>query len=154
MAAPTSEVHATDRHAAPTRPHDLGWPAWTLFGVEVFVGINAVIGGWRMIADGFGMPTDWLEPTPFSTWTWPGIALLAGVAVPQFVAAAFVTTARRRRVDLGWLAGLAVGAALVGWIVVQVAMLRRYFFLQPVIAGLGLVEMGLALWWRHRALTR
>ncbi len=46
--------------------------------------------------------------------------------------------------------GLAGGAALVLWIVVQLALLQHYlFFLQPVVAGLGLVEIALALYWRH-----
>jgi hypothetical protein len=42
------------------------------------------------------------------------------------------------------------GAALVLWIAVQLALLQRYFFLQPVIAGLGVVEVLLAwAWWRR-----
>jgi hypothetical protein len=40
---------------------------------------------------------------------------------------------------------------LVGWIVVQLLVLQRFFFLQPVIAVLGLTETGLAwLWQRNR----
>ena len=39
--------------------------------------------------------------------------------------------------------------AQVGWIIVQVAMLRRYFFLQPVLFGAGVLVAALALW-SHR----
>lgn len=127
------------------------WPRWTLAGVQVFVGANAVFGGWRMIADGFGMPAEWLAGLPVDTWVWPGVALIVGVGVPQLVAAA-VTIAGRSPVGC-WLA-LAAGAALVLWIVVQLTVLRRYFFLQPIIAGLGLIEVGLALWWRRLARAR
>ena len=47
----------------------------------------------------------------------------------------------------GYLAGL----ALVGWIVVQLLVLQHFFFLQPVVAVLGLAEIVLAwLWQRAR----
>ena len=52
-----------------------------------------------------------------------------------------------RRHPWGPVAGVLAGAGLVLWIAVQLALLQRYFFLQPVIAGLGLVEMGLAWAW-------
>ena len=59
--------------------------------------------------------------------------------------------ARRRRADrapargAGYLAGL----LLVAWIAVQLLILRRYFFLQPVIAGIGAVEILLAWRWQR-----
>ena len=115
----------------------------------MFVGVNAVFGGWKLIDDGFGLPTDWLAGLPVDTWVWPGIALLVGVAAPQFGAAGVAVFGRRP--EAGYRSGLAVGGALVLWIVVQVALLQRYFFLQPVIAGFGLVEIGLAWWWRRTA---
>jgi hypothetical protein len=43
-----------------------------------------------------------------------------------------------RRTAWAWPAGVALGAATVVWILVQYAMLG-YFFLQPVIAGLGVL---------------
>jgi hypothetical protein len=54
------------------------------------------------------------------------------------------------RPRLGVLAGLLAGGSLLVWIAVQLALLQIYFFLQPVIAGLGLVEAGLAYWWLVR----
>ena len=61
--------------------------------------------------------------------------------------AAAATIVTRRRVALagGYLAGL----ILVGWIVVQVLVLQRFFFLQPVIAVLGLAEIALAWLWQR-----
>jgi hypothetical protein len=45
------------------------------------------------------------------------------------------------------------GAAQVGWIGARLALLQRYFILQPVVLGLGLAVMALALWAaRHRPL--
>ena len=127
-----------------TSPSARGW-RWSLVAVLVLVAVNAGYGGVGLMVNGMGMPDDWLARTPFATWTWPGVALLVTVAVPQLVAAGLALASHR----LAPLAGLVVGAGLVMWIVVQVLVLRRYFFLQPVIAGLGVVEMVIALGWRR-----
>ena len=50
------------------------------------------------------------------------------------------------RGHLPYLAGL----LLVAWIAVELLILRRYFFLQPVIAGIGAAEILLAWRW-HRS---
>ena len=137
---------ASPVRTGPRRP----WPAWALAGLETFVGVNAVFGGWKLIDDGFGLPTDWLAGLPVDTWVWPGIALLLGVAAPQFGAAGVAVFGRRP--ESGYWSGLAVGGALVLWIVVQLAVLQRYFFLQPVIAVLGAMTIALDWWWVHRSL--
>ena len=124
-----------------------GWAGWGLFAVLCLVGVNAVYGGIGLIVNGMGMPDDWLERTPFDSWLLPGLALLVTVALPQF-AAAWVVLRRDPRAPL---VGMAVGAALVLWILVQLAVLQRYFFLQPVIAGFGVAEVLLGLAWRRRA---
>ena len=124
----------------------LGAAGWGLLVVLVLVAANALYGGVGLIVDGIGMPSTWLERLPVDTWTWPGVALLATVALPQLVAAWFVW----RRDPRAGVLGLAAGAGLVLWIGVQVLVLQRYFFLQPVMVGVGLLEMALAGWWiRH-----
>ncbi len=123
---------------APDRVRRGGW-AWALVGIEAFVGAMAVLGGVRMIVDGFGMPTSWLAAAGVDSWVLPGIALLVGVAAPQLLAAVLVTTGSRWAVAVAWLAG----AGLLAWIVVEMAVLEKYFFLQPVIAVLGLAEVSL-----------
>jgi hypothetical protein len=130
---------------APPTPARTG-PGWARVGllvVLILVATSAVYGGVGLIVNGMGMPDEWLANLPVDTWTWPGVALLVTVALPQLVAAWLVV--RRHR----WaaFAGLLAGAGLVLWIGVQLALLQRYFFLQPVIAGLGLVEMALAWSW-------
>ena len=50
----------------------------------------------------------------------------------------------------GWPRYLA-GLLLVAWIAVQLLILRRYFFLQPVIAGIGAAEVLLAWRWQRAA---
>ena len=77
---------------------------WSLVAVQVFVGANAVFGGIQMAANGFGMPTRWLDGTGFSSWVLPGVALLVGVAVPQLLAAGLVATRHRWAVPVSFLA--------------------------------------------------
>ncbi len=122
-----------------------GW-AWGLVGAQVFVGLMAAWGAARMMMDGFGMPTDWLHGTGFTSWALPGLALLVAVAVPQLASAALVVSVHPWSVPVAW----ATSVSLVLWIVVQVAVLQRYFFLQPVVVVLGLVEVGLLVAWQHR----
>ena len=112
-----------------------------LAGVAAVVAALALVGGLRMIHDGFGMPDRWLAGTGFDSWVLPGIALLVGVAVPQ--AAAAVLVARRRPVAV--VVAVLAGTALVLWIVVQLALLQRFFFLQPVMAATGVLELALSV---------
>lgn len=132
-------------HPPRTRPAR-GWPGNALLVVLVLVALNAVYGGIGLVVNGMGMPGEWLEHLPVDTWVLPGVALLLTVAVPQALAALEVWRAGERAPVVGMLAG----GALVLWILVQLLLLQRYFFLQPAIAGLGLVEIALGLVWRGR----
>jgi hypothetical protein len=51
------------------------------------------------------------------------------------------------------LAGYLVGAGLILWIVVQLAVFRRFFVLQPIVVGFGIVEIALTAWWARRSLA-
>ena len=48
-------------------------------------------------------------------------------------------------------AGYLAGLLLIAWIAAELLILRRYFFLQPVIAGIGAAEVLLAWRWRRAA---
>ena len=118
---------------------------WALIALEVLVAVNAIYGGIGLMRNGMGMPNDWLERTPFSSWLWPGVFLLLVIAVPMTAAAAL----EMGRSRLAYLASMTAAACQIGWIIAQVALLQRYFFLQPVLLGAGLLIGGLALW-SHR----
>jgi hypothetical protein len=122
-----------------------GWHPWTLAALDALTGAAAVYGGAELIRDGFGMPDGWLAGTPLTGWVLPGIALLIGVAVPQFTAAVLIAAGGRPGLAAGYLAGL----LLIAWIAVELLILRRYFFLQPVIAGIGIAEILLAWRWQR-----
>jgi hypothetical protein len=122
-----------------------GRPPWALAGLDGLTGAAAVYGGVGLIRDGLGMPDGWLAGTPLTGWVLPGIALLAGVAAPQLAAAVLILAGARPGLAAGYLAGL----LLVAWIAVQLLILQRYFFLQPVIAALGIAELTLARAWQQ-----
>lgn len=103
-------------------------------------------GGVGLLRDSLGMPADWLAGSPFGSWTLPGVALLLTVALPQGVTAGLAATGHR----WGALAGVLAGAGLVAWIGVQLLVFQRFFVLQPVVAAVGLLEVGLAAWWAGR----
>ena len=61
------------------------------------------------------------------------------------LAAALIGSGVRPGLAAGYLAGL----LLIAWIAVELLILRRYFFLQPVIAGVGAAEILLAWRWQR-----
>ncbi len=133
---------------APTRTRRT-WQAWTLAAVELFVAYQAVYGGVGLMTDSWRLPAEWLGRTPFETWVGPGWLLICLIGVPH-VLAAVPPVLLPGRPRLGILAGYLAGASLLVWIVMQVSLMQVYFFLQPVIALMGLVEAGLAYWWQRR----
>jgi hypothetical protein len=62
--------------------------------------------------DGLRMPVDWLDPTPFDSWLWPGIFLLAVIAVPMTAAAVLEIV----RSPKAFAASMLAAAAQFGWI--------------------------------------
>jgi hypothetical protein len=127
-----------------------GWRPWTLAALAGCTGAAAVWGALQLIHDGFGMPDSWLRDTPITGWVLPGAALLIGVGVPQLATAALIAAGGRRGLAAGYLAGL----LLVAWIAVELLVLQRYFFLQPVIAGIGIAEVLLAWRWQRVSTPR
>lgn len=123
------------------------WQAWVLVVIEGFVTYQAISGGIGLITDTWKLPTDWLARTPFDSWVGPGWILIGLVAVPQMLAA-IPKLFLPRRPGLGILAGVLAGVNLLIWIGLQLAVLQIYFFLQPVIAAIGVIEIVLAWWWR------
>ena len=147
MNAPTPVAPAT--HPFDPRSWEVSRPdpaSKVLATVLAVVAASAVYGGIGLATTGIGMSQEMLAGTPFSSWTLPGMALLALVAVPQAVAAGLVAVCHR------WagLVAIAAGAGLVGWIGAEILLVGQYFVLQPVVVVLGLVEIGLAAWWCGR----
>ena len=113
-----------DRRAVWHRP-------WLAIVLESVVAAAAIYGAVGLIWDNaIGMTADWLTGTPFTSWTLPGLLLLIVVALPMGCAAVL----ELRRSPWATASSVAAGAAQIGWIVAQLAIMQRYFFLQPVMA--------------------
>jgi len=134
---------------APTRTRR-AWQAWALAAVELFVAYQAASGGVGLMTNTWQLSAEMLARTPFETWAGPGWLLICLVAVPHLLAA-IPPVLLPGRPRLGILAGYLAGGSLMVWIAMQLALLQMYFFLQPVVAVIGLIEVGLAHWWFRAA---
>jgi hypothetical protein len=121
--------------------------ARTLLALETLLTVGAVGGGTALMSNpSSAMPAGLLAGTPLQSWFWPGVALVLLIAVPAAAVAVGTITGR----EYAHTGHVLVGAALVGWIVVQLMVLGPISVLQPVclVWGLALTGLGLA---NHRA---
>lgn len=116
--------------------------------VQLFFGISATWCGTAlmMAPDGSALqlPLSVLTHAPFTDFFWPGLVLCTVLGLGHVWA--FVLALRRS--SLAPWAALAGGFAAIIWILVQVIMTDPFFWLQPVIGGMGLLEVlgGESLW--------
>jgi hypothetical protein len=139
-------VEPSPQLALPPRGAPLRTVAKAVIGLEVILAVGALAGGAMLFfsPDGsaLGMPLSLLEHAGFKSFRIPGLVLFLVNGLFPLVSA--IATLRR----LPWAARsvMAVGVLLVGWITVQVALLRSfhaplhgtYLLLGLVIAALGL----------------
>ena len=117
----------------------------TLVVVETFLGLAAIGGGIAILTGVFDqwLPLEWLQGTPFSDYTIPGLVLLVVVGGGMLLAAATAFV----RHEIAVLYSLAMGLVMVGWEVVEVVIIDRYeeaiipstIVQQILMAALGLV---------------
>jgi hypothetical protein len=98
-----------------------------------FGALNAFGGGFFGMSGAPGVPTQWLEGSPFSDYVVPG-AILFTVVGGALALAAFGVLA-----DRPWAVRASIGAAVVllGWLTVQIAIIGLVSWLQPVTAVAG-----------------
>lgn len=116
----------------------------TLVVIEVFVGVWAVIGGVGLATGTIAflqMPIKYLQGTPFSDYTIPGLLLLFAVGGSYFFAAATILTRR----EVGVLASALAGLILVGFEAVEVAIIDRDAATLPTAVPQQIIMMVLAL---------
>lgn len=133
-----------------SRPRQLPGIARIAVGLEIFVGVGALLGGGALILapDGhlLGIPTKLLAGSPFPSFLVPGIVLFTCVGLAPLLAAAITI----RRLALAPLAAVAVGVTLIGWVCVEMVVLAGpgslawafYLVLGGSIAAIGVA------WWR------
>ena len=111
--------------------------SYLLLACLVFLGGGALYGGVSLILDPtggiLGIPFEWIQDSPFGSYLIPGIFLLVVLGFGSFVTAYGI--ARRRL--WAWPVGIALGIITILWIAIQYAVIQQYFFLQPIIAAVG-----------------
>lgn len=109
-----------------------------------FLSITAIGGGAVLIVrpDGglLGMSPGDLATSMFRDFRWPGVILFTLFGIGGGVALNGV----RKRQPWGPRLALFIGSALVAWIMVQVVMIEKPSFLQPLLLSVGILITGLA----------
>jgi len=115
-----------------------------LVGLLAFGAVSAIAGGIGLLGDGIGLPLDWLDGSPFSDYTIPGIILGAIVGGSQLLAAG----AMLRRVERSHTTAAIAGVVMMGWIASEVLIVGTHgglmLALQLIYSVLGLAELALA----------
>jgi peptidoglycan/LPS O-acetylase OafA/YrhL len=114
--------------------------AIVLVGVEATTGIAALGGMAYALGGAEGVPSEWLESSPFKSYVGPGL-ILGGAVGGSNLAAAWSTWRRRpNAATFSLIAGLVV----VGWITAQVAIIGPRSWLQPLFFLTGVLTLVLA----------
>jgi hypothetical protein len=121
------------------RARRLSHHAW-LAALAGFVAVSAYGGAVALITGWLRPSTSVTENLPFHSPVFAGIALACVVAAPATVVVILAGRRHPRDRDAAALAGV----LLVGWIVVELAVIRQFSALQGVygLAGLGLIASG------------
>ena len=117
---------------------------WDALAAMLFIGaVSAVAGGIGLLGGGLTFPLDWLDGSPFTDYTIPGI-ILAIVGGVQFIAA----VAMLRRLEGSVTAGAFAGIVMMGWIAGEVLIVGTHgglmLTLQLIYFAVGLVQLALA----------
>ena len=114
-------------------------------GVTAVMAIAAWAGAIGLVGGGidFGPIQETVrQRVPFNSLVFAGLALVLVVAGPMSAAAVASWRGSIGSNELVVTAGL----LLVGWILVQLAVVREYFWLQPVCLAYGLAVTALGAW--------
>ena len=123
-----------------------------LGSLQAFIGLGALVGGFMLVKDpsgsALGVPLSFLEGSPFPDFLIPGIFLLAVNGVGSLIGAGLSFTRRRYAQEIA----IVLGAILVAWIVIQVAIIRSFSWMHILYFILGVVEFGIGLYIRRQRL--
>ena len=96
----------------------------TLAVIEAITGVGAVGGGIAILAGAFNqwLPLEWLQGTPFSDYTIPGLTLLVIIGGGMLLAAATQFIRREWAV----LFSAVMGLVMIGFEIVEIAVINRF----------------------------
>jgi len=115
-----------------------------LFGLHVFIGAGAMLGGLAAVLDPsspLGMPADSLKRSPFKDFLIPGLILLVVLGLGNLASAAVFLMKKRWR---GYYS-LVAGGILMVWIIVQCLMLQTVAFPHVLFFALGAIQSSFAM---------
>jgi len=120
------------------------------------VGISAIIGGWGLISDPSGnavdLPLTLLQHTPFTNFFYPGLILILAIGLGSLMVGSLaILKAKYYDVLI-----VAEGFILLGWIIIQVALIDVIYWLHFIYGGMGilLIVAGILLYeWQHHEKT-
>lgn len=105
----------------------------------LFNGIGALYGGWHLISHPDGssiqLSLDWLKHTPFQDYFIPGIVLFVANGLLSIFVFALILLKNKNYP----LLIIAQGLILLGWIVIQILMVRTVYFLHIVMGTTGIL---------------
>jgi hypothetical protein len=131
-------VAARHRMASNVRRRD--GSRWILGSLLLVIALNAFAGGYYGLAGAEGVPKEWLEGSPFTSYFIPSL-ILAVVVGGAFLTAAIAVFARLpARRD----AVLVAVAVAFGWLTVQIAIIGYVSWMQPATATATLIVAVLA----------
>lgn len=107
-----------------------------------FMAVSAMGGGIYGLMGASGVPTEWLQGSPFRSYRVPSLFLFAGVGGICAAAAWMVFSAHH----LGKRFAIGAGFLLMAWIAAQVLVIGFVSWLQPTVAVYGVLILILA--WR------
>lgn len=105
-----------------------------------FGALNAFAGGWFGLSGAPGVPTEWLDGSPFGTYFVPSLVLFFVVGGTLLLAAISVFTRSRNATLLSVIAGV----ILLGWIAIQVGIIGYVSWMQPATVIGAVLILGLA----------
>jgi hypothetical protein len=106
-----------------------------------FGAVNAIGGGYYGLVGAEGVPTEWLEGSPFRDYFVPSLVLVTVVGG----ALLFASIAVFARLPLARLAAYSAGAIVVGWLMVQVAIIGYVSWMQTA-TGIGALLILVLTW--------
>lgn len=99
----------------------------------LFLALNAFGGGYYGMAGAKDVPVEWLEGSPFNNYFLPALILFVIVGGSSLTASLLVFRKHKKARTASFISA----AIVLGWIVIQVAIIGYVSWMQPAIAILG-----------------
>jgi hypothetical protein len=113
---------------------------YALGGLLAFGALNAFGGGYYGLSGAEGVPTAWLDGSPFTDYFIPSLILFVVVGGSMFISAvAIIADLRMARPS-----AVAAGLIVLGWLLVQVKIIGYVSWMQPATAAAGALILVLA----------